>query len=123
MSKAATACASARVLLEYGDTDGAVNRCYYAMFDAARAALLASKAPVESDIARTHSGLIGAFGRHLVKNGLLDKELGRLLNRAHEARLLADYAGCSFDLSDARLMAEQTERFIAAIGSMILWDT
>ena len=41
MAKARTACASARTLLDRQDTDGACNRAYYAMFDAARAALLA----------------------------------------------------------------------------------
>ena len=38
LAKAERACASARVLLELNDTDGACNRAYYAMFDAARAA-------------------------------------------------------------------------------------
>ena len=42
MKKAVRACASARVLLDLGDVDGACNRAYYAMFDAARAALLRS---------------------------------------------------------------------------------
>ena len=80
MVKADTACASAAALLELGDVDGASNRAYYAMFDAARAALLLSGAPVAPDIGRTHSGLIGAFGNHLVKNGPVSKEVGRLLN-------------------------------------------
>ena len=44
MAKAVRACASARVLLELDDVDGACNRADYAMFDAARAALLASGA-------------------------------------------------------------------------------
>src|SRR6218665_1354066 len=65
MAKADTACSSARVLLNLGDVDGASNRAYYAMFDAARAALLASGASVEPDVGRTHSGLIGAFGNYL----------------------------------------------------------
>ena len=65
MAKADRACASSRVLLDVGDVDGACNRAYYAMFDAARAALLASGAPVAPDIGRTHSGLIGAFSHHL----------------------------------------------------------
>ena len=43
MAKAAQAVASARVLLETNDADGATNRAYYAMFDAAQAALLSSK--------------------------------------------------------------------------------
>ena len=79
MSKAVRACASARALFDLNDVDGACNRAYYAMFDAARATLLASGAPVEPDIGRTHSGLITAFSQHLVKNGPIAKEMGRLL--------------------------------------------
>ena len=58
LEKATQAAASARLLLESGDMDGACNRAYYAMFDAARAVLLASEAPVGPEVARTHSGLI-----------------------------------------------------------------
>jgi uncharacterized protein (UPF0332 family) len=117
MAKADKACSSARALLELGDVDGAANRAYYAMFDAARAALLASGAPVAADIGRTHSGLIGAFGNFLVKNGPISKEIGRLLNRAHEIRLVADYNEESVDFSDANDMVEQAETFIAAMRS------
>ncbi|MCX7662789.1 MAG: HEPN domain-containing protein [Tepidimonas fonticaldi] len=39
LAKAEVAAASAQALLERGDPDGAVNRAYYAMFDAARAML------------------------------------------------------------------------------------
>ena len=115
MAKADTACSSARALLDLGDVDGAANRAYYAMFDAARAALLASGAPVEPDIGRTHSGLIGAFGNYLVKNGPVSKEVGRLLNRAHEIRLVADYNGDSVESADAKEMVEQAETFVAAM--------
>ena len=115
MVKAGTACSSARVLLGIGDVDGAANRAYYAMFDAARAALLASGAPVESDIGRTHTGLIGAFGKFLVKNGPVSRDVGRLLNRAHEIRLVADYNGNSVEPNDAQEMVEQAEIFIAAM--------
>lgn len=115
MAKADMACSSARILLDLGDVDGAANRAYYAMFDAARAALLASGAPVDSEIGRTHSGLIGAFGNYLVKNGPVSKELGRLLNRAHEIRLVADYNSVSVEPSDAKEMVEQAETFVAAM--------
>jgi len=76
MAKAARACASARALLDLGDVDGACNRAYYAMFDAARAALLASAAPVETHMGKTYSGLIAAFGLYLVKDGPIPRELG-----------------------------------------------
>lgn len=115
MAKADTACSSAKALLELGDVDGACNRAYYAMFDAARAALLASGAPVESGIARSHSGLIAAFGHHLVKHGPISKAVGRLLNRAHEVRLVADYKGDSVEPSDAREMVEQATTFVDAM--------
>ncbi|WP_338911880.1 HEPN domain-containing protein [Mycetohabitans rhizoxinica] len=115
MAKAKRAYASARVLLDLGDVDGAVNRAYYAMFDAARAALLASGAPVEPDVSRTHSGLIGAFGNYLVKNGPVSKDMGRLLNRAEEIRLVADYKDESVALGDAQEMVEQAEAFVVAM--------
>lgn len=115
MAKATRACASARVLLDLGDVDGACNRAYYAMFDAARAALLAANAPVPPNIGKTHSGLITAFGQHLVKNGPVAKELGRQLKRAEEIRIVADYKGDSVELDDARQMVEQAETFVAAM--------
>ncbi len=75
MAKALQAAASAKVLLDTGDADGACNRAYYAMFDAARAALLASG----YEVGKTHKGVLNAFSEHLVKSGLLPKEMGRLL--------------------------------------------
>lgn len=122
MAKASRACTSARLLLGAGDVDGACNRAYYAMFDAARAALLASNAPVPPDIGKTHGGLISAFSLHLVKNGPISIELGRLLNRAEEIRLVADYKGDSVELVDAREMAVQAEKFVEAMRAEFMTD-
>ena len=57
MAKAVQAVAPARMLLAFGDADGACNRAYYAMFDAARAVLLASG----YEIGKTHSGILNAL--------------------------------------------------------------
>jgi len=114
MSKAVRASASARALLDLGDVDGTCNRAYYAMFDAARAALLAAGAPVQPDLGKTHAGLIAAFGLQLVKNGPITKELGRFLKRAEEIRLVADYKGDSVELEDAREMVGQAAIFVDA---------
>lgn len=54
MGKAGQALASARLLLDAGDPDGACNRGYYAMFDAARAALISAGA----EIGKTHKGVL-----------------------------------------------------------------
>ncbi len=112
IEKAKRACASAQVLLDSGDTDGACNRAYYAMFDAARAALLASNAPVKPDIGKTHRGLINVFSEHLVKNGRVPKELGQRLKQAQVFRCVADYEGGSVELSDAQEMVRQADTFI-----------
>lgn len=120
MAKADRACRSSRVLLDVGDIDGACNRAYYAMFDAARAALLASGAPAGPDIGKTHSGLISAFSNHLIKNGRVSKDMGRLLNRAIEIRLVADYRGDSVELGDAQELVEQAETFVAAMRAELM---
>lgn len=117
MMKADRACSSARALLDLGDADGACNRAYYAMYDAARAALLAWGAPVKPDIGKTHSGLLNAFSDHLIKNGPVSKEMGRMLKRAEEIRLIADYKGDSVEICDAQEIVAQAETFIAAMKS------
>lgn len=112
MAKATQAAVSAKVLLDTGDADGACNRAYYAMFDAARAALLASGA----DVGKTHNeGVLNAFSERLVKNGPVPKEMGRLLKHAETFRYVADYEGDPVELSDAREMVAQAEIFVAAM--------
>ena len=93
-TKSRGAARSARLLLEAGDPDGAVNRAYYAMFGAARAAL----STVRSALAHSkkHSTIVRRFDRHLVAERGFDRALGRgFLNRQRHARWVADYADAS----------------------------
>ena len=115
-AKSEMALKSAEVLLETGDTDGACSRAYYAMFDAARAALLQVKAPVRTEIAKTHNGLSAAFSLHLIKSGQLSPGLGR----AHETRLLADYTGDPVELDVAEKLVQQAAEFIEEITAKLL---
>lgn len=119
MDKASRAIASARLLMEAGDCDGASNRAYYAMFDAARAALLGLGAPVEASVAKTHSGLIAAFSLHLVKTGVFPVALGKALNRAAEIRLVADYSGNEVEPAKVEWVIEQAEVFVRAIQKKV----
>ena len=119
MTKASRALASAKLLLDNGDVDGACNRAYYAMFDAARAALLSVNAPVPAEIARTHSGLITAFSLHLVKSGHIAIEHGRSLNKVEDLRLIADCKGDPVTLENAAWALEQSEKFLAAVQALI----
>ena len=119
MTKANRAHASAKLLFDSGDVDGACNRAYYAMFDAARAALLSINAPVPAEIARTHSGLITAFSLHLVKPGLVPVEHGRALNKVEGLRLIADYKGDPVTLDNAAWALEQSGKFLDAVQALI----
>lgn len=118
IAKAERALASSQLLLSGGDVDGACNRAYYAMFDAARAALLVVQAPVPSEVARTHSGLISAFSLHLVKTGLVAVEHGRSLNKVEDLRLIADDRGDLVDLDKAAWALEQARNFLQAVQAL-----
>lgn len=111
MVKARQATTSARVLLDAGDADGACNRAYYAMFDAARAMLLAHG----HDVGKTHKGVLNAFSDRLVRNGPLPKEMGRLLKHAETYRYVADYEGEQVNLADAQVIVSQAEVFVMAM--------
>ena len=115
MAKAAQAAESARMLLTSGDADGACNRAYYAMFDAARAALRAAG----HDVGKTHRGVLNAFNDLLVKDGPMPKEAGRLLKHAEAFRYVADYSDSAVNLADARNMVEQAESFVMTVRSIL----
>jgi len=118
MVKAETACASARLLLESGDQDGAANRAYYAMFDAAHAVLLACGAPL--DIGKTHHGLIKHFTHFLFKNAPEQNEFGNNLRLAFAMRCTADYDMVSITLDAAQEIVMQAEQFVFVMRSTFM---
>lgn len=120
MVKAKRAIASAQILLDDGDIDGACNRAYYAMFDAVHAALLAVGDPVNPANTKTHRGLIGAFGQYLIKPGLLEVDLGRLLNQVEQIRLMADYMGEEVDLDKGKWAVEKAEFLVSEVEKFLL---
>lgn len=123
LGKATQALTSARVLLDLGDVDGACNRAYYAMFDAAQAALLMSGVPAPDALGKTHRGLINTFSAYLVKDGPVSKELGRQLKRAEEMRLIADDNGESVMQTDAERLVLSAELFVNAMQSLFFKNT
>ena len=120
LAKAVRAAASAQVLLDIGDLDGACNRAYYAMYDAARAALSASDSAVEAEAVRTHNGLISAFSLHLVKTGSVSVALGKSLNKVEELRLIADYKGDRVEEQDAAWAVSQAQIFVQAMQALLM---
>jgi uncharacterized protein (UPF0332 family) len=114
VKKGERALTSAKANLREGDMDGAVNRAYYAMFNIARAALLGAGIP-ESELPRSHNGLIGAFGEQAVKVRRLDPELGRALNKTESLRLQADYTGLQIDRPTAEGAVARAEVFVRTV--------
>ena len=123
MDKAGKALASARILLAAGDSDGATNRAYYAMFDAAIAALAWAGIGTAQDHHKTHGGLIWGFGLHLVQTGRLPAELGRSLNRVHELRLTGDYLAEPVPLERARWAVQEADTFVTAVQRLLSQPT
>ena len=115
MEKARRALASAALLLDDGDADGACNRAYYAMHDAASAALLESGAALP----KTHSGLVSAFGLTIVAAGRVEKEIGASLNRVQRMREVADYTGDGVPPADAEAALLSARMFVTKIGELL----
>jgi uncharacterized protein (UPF0332 family) len=116
--KAKRAIASAKLLQDAGDMDGACNRAYYAMFDAAKAALLKSDPNLDLTMCKTHSGLIGMFGLRLVKTGLVPIELGRTFNWAYDIRQVADYTGDMIEVTQVNALITQASEFVERISEL-----
>jgi uncharacterized protein (UPF0332 family) len=111
---------SAQLLLDAGDIDGACNRAYYAMLDAAKAALLKTVPDGDPTVGKTHSGVISAFGLHLVKTGLVPVEFGRAFNRAHDIRQVADYTGDLIEVEQVDSLITQASEFVEWINCQVI---
>ena len=116
--KAATALNSSQLLFSSGDYDGACNRAYYAMFDAARAALLIEEGDDSVLSIKTHSGLISTFGIRLVKSGKVSLELGKSFNKVEDLRLVADYKGDPVESEQAHWAVDQARAFVEALRAL-----
>ena len=112
--KSERAIRSAHLSLQDGDPDSAVNRSYYAMFNIARAALLASGLP-EGQLPRTHRGLIEAFRIHAVQTGRVDSDIVSSLSRTEGLRLKADYTGTEIGASVAKEVVARAETFVRTV--------
>jgi uncharacterized protein (UPF0332 family) len=114
MRKAERALATARLLLT-DDPDGACNRAYYAMFDAAHAALYAAGVELRERPIKSHHGLVSVFGQHLVRTNQIEAEHGAALNKVLNLRLLADYQGSPLSSDKAAQAIDLAAAFVAAI--------
>lgn len=73
-------------IIEGGYWHAAANRMYYACYYMVSALLLKKGLN-----AHTHSGVIGLFGLHFVKTGLIEPEFGKFYSQLFELRQTGDY--------------------------------
>lgn len=116
LNKAYSALSDAKLLVEHGSPESAINRAYYAAFSAARAALLAE----EGESPSTHSGVIRRFSFHFVRTGRLSENLGETLTTAESMRNRADYeAFATFERQAAADLATDVRRFVEAVEATV----
>ena len=77
---------SAYILFEHGKYRDVISRAYYSMFHAARALLL-----IKGLSPKKHADTVSMFGKHYVKEGIVDEYYGKALTKAFQMRSKADY--------------------------------
>ena len=104
---------AARLLADAGFAAQAVSRAYYAAFYAAEQALGSL-----GESRSKHSGVIAAFSKVAVREGL-DDEMGRVLRSLFEQRNVADYGEEAPSPEDAELAIRDAERLVGAVESWL----
>jgi uncharacterized protein (UPF0332 family) len=105
---------AAEALLEAGFPAQAVSHAYLAGFHAASAALA-----VLGEVPATSSGVISAFGRHVVGEDGVDHETGRVLRRLYEDRNDIENGLVEAPVEEARVAVADASRFVEATASWI----
>jgi uncharacterized protein (UPF0332 family) len=105
----------AHKIFEIGLFDDAISRAYYAMFYAAKAALLSKGLDL-----RRHSASIAKFRELFVITGQVDSEYLHYLGQAQSARARSDYAPFApVTRKGAEEILQAAETFIAKIREIL----
>ena len=93
----------AKILIDAGSFKSSVNRSYYAIFHMLRAITA-----LDHFDASKHSAIIAYVNRMYVKEGIFDKALSKMLDKAYRLRENADYK--DFEIISKDMAKEQIER-------------
>jgi len=119
--KALEAAVDARELLRLGRTTGATSRAYYAMFNAARA-LLVARAGIDLRDVKTHGGVLKLLSGRIIAQGLISDELGHALRDAFALRTNADYSPDPIDPEQASRTVALMDRFLENAAELLKRD-
>jgi uncharacterized protein (UPF0332 family) len=104
----------ARVLVKSGHPGSVVSAAYYAMLNAANAAL-----SERGEHAKTHSGSWTLFSATFVAPGEFDQGLSVLARKAKDAREKGDYEAAPPSAQEAAEYVDGAGDFLAAIEAML----
>jgi uncharacterized protein (UPF0332 family) len=105
---------AAEALLDAGFPAQAVSRAYLAGFHAASAALAEL-----GERPATSTGVISAFGRHVVGDEGVDHEIGRSLRRLYEDSREVDYGLADAPPEEARKAVDDAQRLVVATAAWL----
>ena len=107
--------AEIHLLIENGLWNTAVNRLYYACYYAVIALLIDRK--IET---LTHAGARQMFGLHFIKNGIIEKDIGKFYSRIFDLRQTGDYEDF-IDFSEEQVidLLEPAEKLISRVESLL----
>jgi uncharacterized protein len=105
---------AARALAVAGFELQSVSRAYFGVFYTAQAALLSL-----GETRSTHSAVIAAFGRLVVKEGGIDPDTAATLRRLFELRNAADYNWLDAGEGEAAGVISSAQEFIDAVAAWI----
>ena len=120
LDKADRALIEARLPLDAGATEGACNRAYYAMFDAAHGALSAIGSEAAGADIKTHTGLITMFSKDLVQTNRVESLFAKSLNQVQQLRLIADYTAEAPNVERAAWAVEQAATFVEKMRQLFV---
>lgn len=102
--------ASAKILIDVGDCEGAANRTYYAVFHGMRSILALD----EKDFSK-HSGVISYFRRTYIKTGIFPVEASVIIGEAFDVRSDSDYDD-EYDIAE-----DELRNLVASVDKMLRW--
>ena len=105
---------AAMALLNAGFPEQAVSRACLAGLHAASAALA-----VVGELPATNTGVISAFGRHVVGDDGMDHDTGRILRRLYEDRHEVDHGLAEVPEEEARNAVADAAHFVEATAVWI----
>ncbi|MBI5700801.1 HEPN domain-containing protein [Candidatus Saganbacteria bacterium] len=115
MQKSEEALKDASVLFDLGSYGAAASRAYYAVFHMLQAVLLVKNLSFSK-----HSGVIGGFSRHFIKEGLFPREYAGKIKNLWKNREIGDYEyETKISSKDARESIEEANLIVNSLKKYI----